>query len=132
MARPAQLQGISPERYAAGGRVRRLGTVRGARILVADTLRTVENEWDGKDLAVAKVLIDGAKVLASLIEASDTESKLLRLERAGTRTLPASPVLERPQPAPRREYTAPDRSKGSQASDARPEASAALATPDKP
>ncbi len=132
MAGTANLANVSIEKKRKGGAQRRLRTVGNARKLVADTLRGMESGWDGSDPWVGKAIIEGAKTLAALIQASESEDKLRRLELASARTLPASPVLERPQPAPRREYTAPDRSKRGEDASARPEPSVALDTPDKP
>ncbi len=132
MPRPAQLQGLTRDQLAAGGAQRRLRTLKNVRVMVADTLRGVENGWDGADPAVARVIFEGARTLSALIEASDTESKLRKLELLGARTLPASPVLERPQPPPRRAYVAPDRSRASEDASARPEATAAPDTVPEP
>lgn len=131
---------LTREDNAKGGAERRLRTAAGARKLVADVLKRLEKDWLGdpddprpRDPAVGKIIIEGAKVLVALIEASDTEERLRRLERAGgTRVLAASPVLERPQPPPRRAYVAPDRRTAGEDASASPEASAALDTPDKP
>ncbi len=140
MPRPLEMQRVTREELASGGTATRLRTVRNVRAMVARTIRRVESDWIGdaedkrpRDPAVAKVLFEGAKVLAALIQASDSEDKLRALERAaGTRTLPASPMLERPQPPPRRAYVAPDRRTAGEDASASPEASAALDTPDKP
>ncbi len=134
MAQPKQLQPLTRASNSKGGAQRRLRSVKNARSLVADALRGIESGWNGTDPVVGKVLIDGAKVLAALIEASDTETRLKLLERAaGTRTLPALALpAERPEPARQRARTTSDRPSGASDASASPAASPAPDTMPEP
>lgn len=77
----------TPDQLSAGGKRRRLRSVGNVRAFVANVLRAVEDQAQAEggpglgDPLVARVLIHGAQVLATIIRDTDLEERVARIER---------------------------------------------------